>query len=455
MKQIQPALFDTMLRAVAALAANLRPRLPRRAFLPGAAVLAAALVFPAQPAHAQTAPRWTATWGAAPAGPPPASYTITVRDQTIRSIVHTSIGGNRVRIRVSNEMGTLPLRIGSAHIGVRSSGAVVAAGSDRTLTFNGSRATMIAAGAAVWSDAVELNVPALSDMAVSLFLPGTVQATTIHDLAQQINYVSSAGDFTGSPSFPVQQNIYSWPFLTEVDIDLASRAIVAFGDSLTDGVRSTAHVNRRWTDYLARRLQMALGANGRIGVVNRGLSNNQLLKTNPNGMLAGRAGLERFDRDVLATAGVKYVTVLLGINDIGYSNATAARLIDGYRQLIARSRARGVKVYGVTLMPFEGSGYYATTKDSVRRTVNNWIRGSGEFDAVIDFDQAMRDPANSARLLPAYDSGDHLHPNDLGYEKMANSVPLTLFTSLTSAADEAQVQADSPEAAGTTVPAAN
>jgi lysophospholipase L1-like esterase len=425
MKLIQFAPFNAMLRRA-------RTALP----LAGA-VLAAALSLCAQPAGAQswTADRWGATWGTAPAGPPPPAYqqSYTVTDQTVRLVVRASIGGSRVRIRVSNEMGTAPLRIGAANVGLRWGGATVVAGSGRVLTFGGKTSVTIPAGAPALSDPVALSVPAMSDLAVSLFLPGTVQFHSLHDVALQTSYVSSPGDFTGSPAMPVQRNIGWWPLLTEVAVGGAGPVMVAIGDSITEGLRSTANSNRRWPDYLARRLQAAGGVHARIGVVNRGISSNRLLVATPTNLLAGRSVAERFDRDVLATPGVKYVTLFTGINDIGYSASSApvsaADLIDGYRQLIMRAHAKGVAVFGATLMPFEGAVYYSSVKDGIRQAVNNWIRGSGELDGVIDFDAAMRDPSRPARLLPSFDSGDHLHPNDLGYQAMANAVPLTLFSS--------------------------
>jgi lysophospholipase L1-like esterase len=412
---------------------------PRRGMLLGGVALAIALALPGQHVRAQdwTTERWTGTWGAAPAGPPPAAGLQTFTDQTLRLIVHTSIGGNRVRIRVSNEFGTAPLRIGAAHIAVRGAGSDIAPGSDRVLTFSGNPTITIPAGAPVLSDPVELNVPALGDLAISLYLPGTVEATTIHNIASQTNYVSLAGDFTGAATLPVQRTVTFWPFLTEVDVDSAGPAIVALGDSITDGTRSTIDTNNRWPDWLARRLQTVrdpvLGINGRLGVVNRGISSNRLL-SDPANLLGGRSILERFDRDVLATAGVRYMTLMIGINDIGNSPATspipAADLIAGYRQVIARAHAKGIAIFGATLTPFEGAGYYSPEKEVVRAAVNNWIRSSDEFDGVIDFDLATRDPAHPTRFLPAYDSGDHLHPNDLGYQAMGNAVPLTLFRSL-------------------------
>jgi lysophospholipase L1-like esterase len=411
-------------------------------------VITALLSLAATPAGAQS---WSATWGAAPAGPPPAARLLTFNDQTLRLVVHTSHGGNRVRIRLSNEMGSAPLLIGAAHIGLRASGGVVAAGTDRTLRFNGARTVTIPAGARAVSDPVALTAPPLADLAVSLFLPGASAAATLHPNAFQTGYVSLPGDFTGSPSMPVKGTIGAWPFLTGVDVDVAAPVVVAFGDSITDGLKSTSNANRRWPDYLARRLQ-ELGAAGRAGVVNRGISANQLLRTEPGALLAGRAGLERYERDVLATPGVRAVIVLIGINDISYYSASQPSLADGYRQLIARGRARGIKVYGATLLPFEGSPYYTATREAIRQSVNRWLRTSAAFDGVVDFDAAMRDPARPTRLLPAIDSGDHLHPNDQGYQRMANVVPLGWITA-SSDAPSGTARAE-PEASWDTAEAA-
>jgi lysophospholipase L1-like esterase len=439
MKLTQFGPFDTTLRAV------------RRVLPLAGAVLAAALAIAPPPAGAQnwTAERWGATWGTAPAGPPPPAYmqSYTVTDATVRLIVRTSIGGSRVRIRVSNEMGTAPLRIGAGHIALRANGSTVVASSSRVLTFGGRTSITIPAGAPALSDPVSLTVPAMSDLAVSLYLPGTVQATTVHDLGLQTSYVSTPGDFTGSPSIPVQRNIGWWPFLTEVDVDGAGPVIVAIGDSITDGLRSSANSNRRWPDYLARRLQAAGGASARTGVVNRGISGNRLLVHTPTNLLPGQNLANRFGRDALATPGVKSVIVLIGINDIGYSSSAApvpaADLIDAYRQLIMRAHARGVAVFGATLLPFQGASYYSTAREGIRQAVNNWIRGSSELDGVIDFDTVMRDPTRPARLLPAYDSGDHLHPSDQGYQAMANAVPLTLLSSTGANAGAATAEAAS------------
>ncbi len=405
----------------------------RRAFLKAGPLLAATLAVPALPARAQAGSggRWCATWGTSPAGPPPSASVQTYTSQTLRLVVRASIGGNRVRIRVSNEMGSTPLRIGRASIAIRSSGAAINQGSLRELRFGGQGSITIPAGAPALSDPLDLPVPAQADLAISLYLPGSVQVTTMHSAALQYSYLSPSGDYTSTISLPVSRTLSNWPFLTEVDVDAALPCLVALGDSITDGQGSATNANRRWPDYLARRLQSSLGAAGRIGVVNRGISANLLLNDYSTAQLAGRDTLERFDRDVLATAGVRYLIALIGINDICYSAGSspipASELIAGYRQLIARARARDITIIGATLPPFNGFVYYTAAREAVRRVTNDWLRGSGEFDGVLDAELALRDPNNPARILPAYDSGDRLHPNDAGYLAIANAVPLAPF----------------------------
>ena len=416
---------------------------------------------PAQAAAAAASTDWVASWGTAPAGPPIAQELQTFTDQTLRLIVHTSVGGNHVRVRLSNVFGTAPLRIGAAHVALRSSGAGIVEGSDRVLTFSGMKDITIAPGAPVLSDPIALDVAALSDLAVSVYLPGPAQASTVHGGAYQTNYVSQPGDHTGSAALPTARTFGSWPFLTEVEVTPASHgsAIVAFGDSITDGAVTTSDANRRWPDRLAVRLQEAAkgggtmagsaavrgasngaaGSLGTLGVVNRGIGGNRLMRDPGTVPMFGKAALARFDRDVLATAGVRHVIVLLGINDIGQpgtDSATPAEavnaeaVIGAHRQLIARAHAKGLRIIGATLTPFEGTvfpGYYSADKEAIRNTVNSWIRSGGEYDGVIDFDRATRDPAAPTRMLAEYDSGDHLHPNDKGMQAMADAIDLGLF----------------------------
>ena len=408
----------------------------RRQFLQTAPALAAALATAAAPARAAVVSAgWCATWGTAPAGPPASASTFTFSNQTLRLIVHTSIGGSKVRVRLSNEMGSTPLRIGAANIGLRAGGANLVAGSGRDLSFGGRPTATIPAGAPLLSDPVDLAVPALADLAVSIYLPDSnVQATTIHDVALQACYVSSSGNSAATPALPVQSLMSSWPFLAEVDVlaGAGATALVALGDSITDGVKSTGNSNRRWTDCLARRLQQeAQPGSPPIGVVNRGISGNSLLTDYANALISGHDCLERFDRDVLATTGAGWLFVLVGINDIVYSPASnpipPAELIAGYQQLIGRAHMRGLRVIGATITPFEGMSYYNAARENTRQQTNAWIRSSGAWDAVVDFDQVLRDPAQPTRLNPAYDGGDHLHPNDAGYQAMAQAVPLAIF----------------------------
>jgi lysophospholipase L1-like esterase len=292
---------------------------------------------------------------------------------------------------------------------------------------------MIAPGAQLLSDPVELNVAALSDLAVSVYLPGTAQVGSDRGGTSQTSYVSLPGDFSGAPSLPVANTIWDWPLLAEVDVDSENGAVVALGDALTAGRVSALDANNRWPDLLARRLLDARVPALRLAVVNLAAGGNQLLPPAPGRPRPAAAALDRFEHDVPATAGVRYMVAQLGIEDIGYAAktnpSTVKELIAAYSQLIARAHARGIAIFGATLTPFEGtgSGFYSPAKELVRWQLNTWIRSTDDLDGVVDFDLALRDPMHLARLLPAYDSGDHFHPNDLGYQAMANAVPLDLF----------------------------
>lgn len=410
----------------------------RRRFVLGVPALAGSLALAPHGALAQSQSGWSPTWGCAPAGPAPAGsyYDYNFSGQTIRMNVRASIGGNRVRVRLSNEMGSAPLAIGAAQIGLRSSAQAVVAGSNHPLTFGGRSAVSIPPGSYALSDPLFFQVPPFADLAVSLYFPAgaPARASTLHRDSWSSTYTAS-GNAAASTTFAYTRSFASWPFLTDVFVDGGAPCIVAIGDSLTDGQGSTVNQHRRWPDYLARRLQAELGTAGRIGVVNRGIAGNRLLTDDPNALLAGRDLLERFEWDVLATSGVRAVIVGIGINDIILASSSALgqmrdRLVAGYRQLITRARARGITILGATLPPIQGSGRNSTARESVREQVNGWLRSSQAFDALVDWDMVLRDPAAPAWLRSAYNSGDGLHPNDAGYQALAAAVPLREFTPL-------------------------
>jgi lysophospholipase L1-like esterase len=392
--------------------------------------------------------QWIGTWATSAQPFLPGDLEI-YQNQTLRLIVHTSAGGEQVRIKISNTYGDAPLYIGGAHIGRRRAGADIDSTSDRRLSFGGHSSVAIPAHSVAQSDPVNLNVPALADLAISLFLPKATKATTSHALALQTSYVSSAkGDSTSQSKFAVAKTIDSWPFLTGVDVAVtpAGMAIVALGSSTTDGDGSSSDANRRWPDVLAERLHNSGGRNAEVGVLNQGIIGNRLLSDSPAGSqfgaALGQAALARFDHDVLDQTGIKHLIVCLGINDIVFPGlftpigemVSSQSIIAGYRQLIARAHQKGIRAIGTTIPAFENAffgksliSFYTPEKESVRQEVNTWIRNSAEFDGVVDFDAVLRDPGRPTRLLPAYDSGDHLHSNDAGYAASANAIPLELF----------------------------
>jgi lysophospholipase L1-like esterase len=376
---------------------------------------------------------WVGTWSTA-MHPPDAGFGITnagFNNQTLRQVVHTSVGGEQVRVKLSTN-GASALVIGAAHIALRDAGAAIVPGSDRTLTFSGNPSITIPPGAQILSDRVNLDVPALGDLAVSIFVPAITGPATWHFEALQTSYISPPGDFTASAVMPVgTTTTQAWFWLAAVEVTASKQtgAIVCLGDSITDGTASTPDTNNRWPNHLARRL-IAQPGNHKMGVLDEGIAGNRILQD----IIAPNA-LARLDRDVLTQTGVTHVIVLEGINDIGFGAfgftvPTAAEIIAGHQQLIERAHARGLTIYGATLLPFAGTtfpGYFTPAAEAKRQTVNAWIRTSGEYDAVIDFDLVTRDPNNPTFLLAAYDSGDGLHPSDAGYEAMGNAIDLKLF----------------------------
>jgi lysophospholipase L1-like esterase len=396
---------------------------------------------------AQAAPRpgdgWTGTWAAAPTTVPPTPPAV-LENQTVRHVVHVSTGGDRLRIRLTNEFGEQPLVVGEVRVARRAgTGASTATepGTDRPVTFGGRTTATIPAGAPLVSDPVRLRVPAGSELTVSLYLPRRTPVTTLAAFAYQDNVIA-AGNVTAARTVAGAAT-GQYLFLSGVAVASDVGAIVTLGDSITNGANTVANLNHRWPDLLAERLRAA-----RIdrGVVNVGVSGNRLLH-DPNppagsgaeayAAFFAQSALRRFDRDVLAQPGARHLIVLLGVNDLGHPGTTAPAsetvtaddLIAGHRQLIARAHQGGLRAYGATVLPFKDDtlGFYTVENERKRAALNRWIRTGGEYDAVIDFDAAIRDRTDPLRLAAAYDSGDHLHPNDAGMAVLAAAVPLRLF----------------------------
>ncbi|MCZ8254321.1 MAG: SGNH/GDSL hydrolase family protein [Polaromonas sp.] len=396
------------------------------------ALLAGGALSPAQAADGGV---WTPSWTASPQ--PvwnsdfvlPLGLPFSLRDQTVRQTIRASVGGSRVRVVLSNEYGAQPLQIGAAQI-------APADGAGKAVTFGGQQSVTVPASAVVMSDPVEMPVAPLSRLSVSLYFPQTTPITTIHWDGLQPAQIA-AGNAVNATALKADSMVNSRLFLSAVlvETERGTRSVVAFGDSITDGAASTPGTDQRWPDFLARRL-----AAQKVAVLNAGIPGGRVLKNH-----MGPNALARFDRDVLNQPGIASVVLLMGINDISWPGSTfephepatqADALIAGYRQLITRAKSRGVRIVGATLTPFEGAltmpgspiaNYHSPAKDAVRQRINSWIRSSGEFDAVLDFDAVVRDPQNPLRILPAYDSGDHLHLGDAGNKAVAESIDLKLL----------------------------
>lgn len=412
-------------------------------------------------AEANAQDHWVATWAASPQtprfnfprlpapspssapsqpgqpsqAPPPPLFPAppTINNQTVRMIVHTSIGGHRVRVQLSNAYGTSALQVGSAHIALRDKDSAIVSASDRPLTFSGKSSISIPPAAEILSDPVDLDVPKLGDLVISVYIPGEAASPTIHLTGLHTTYISKPGDFTAAPVIAdPSAKVQLWYWIAAVDVVASPKAglIVAFGDSITDGATSTPDTDRSWPSQLAQRLS-ANKATADLAIVNEGISGNRLLNDG-----AGVSALARFDRDVLSLPGVKWLIVLEGINDIGIGGRPGAQspdavtsddLIGAHKQIIERAHLHGIKVIGATLTPYVGAAYATDQGEAMREAVNQWIRSSGAYDAVIDFDAATQDPANPKQIRPAYNLRDHLHPNDDGYKAMAEAVNLSIF----------------------------
>ena len=402
----------------------------------------------------RNAPRdaWIATWAASPepADPDPNKPLLSIEDQTVRERVRVSIGGAQICIRLSNEYGSAPLLIGSATVAMPSDPASVRPGSIQTVTFGGRNAVTIPAGAPVLSDPVAFPVTSGAEISISLYFPKRVATPTLHALALKRAVVSQHGDHTRAEKIEAGTVSESLILVSAVLVPAqpSQRLVVAFGDSVTDGDGSTVDADHNWPSDLIRRLGKT-PEGSKLAVANAGIAGNRLLS---DGFVGGAgfgpsfgvSALARFDRDALALPGVTHIVLLEGINDIGFPGAklggsyladpadvrTPEDLIFAYRQLISRAHAHGVQLIGATISPFEYvdvPGYYSESKEAVRQAVNKWIRTSGSFDGVIDFDAVLRDPDHPTRLLPRFASQDHLHPNDVGYQAMADAIDLALF----------------------------
>jgi lysophospholipase L1-like esterase len=384
---------------------------------------------------------WVGSWAVAPQAvsqspaAPSFNRAPSLENVTLRQIVFPTLAGRALRLRISNRFGTQALHIGRVTVAKSAHGAALAAGSLHVVTFQGADAVSIPAGQSMISDAVELPVAAGKPIAVSMWIPEQTKPRTWHKIASQVQFISTPGDHSQDASGAAfQRRITNTLWLDGLEVKPApgehAAALVTIGDSITDGMRSTLNANQRWPDDLSRRLRAA-GINN-LAVLNAGISGNRLLHDSP---CYGPSLVQRFARDALSQAGVRSVIVLAGINDINFGfvpphlgldcdtphvKVTAAELIAGYRDLIAQAHARGVRIDGGTITPAN----LPPGREAIRQAVNLWMRSSHAFDGVIDFDAALRDPAHPSRLLPRFDSGDHVHPSDAGYTAMADAVPL-------------------------------
>jgi lysophospholipase L1-like esterase len=399
-------------------------------------IVALTAVVSVQPLLAKSdAKQWVGTWASAPRLD---AHAKTAEDLlpsgaqsgvTLREVVHVSMGGEMVRVRFSNLYGTGPLVIGAAGIAQTQKGSAIVPGSAKPLTFHGQPSVSIPNGALAVSDPVPFKLAPLSDLTVSFYLPSPSGPVTEHELGNATSY-HAPGNAVSSADLEPATTETMWYYLNGVDTLAAADAgaVVTIGDSITDGAKSTIDTNQRWPDELARRLQ-ADPKYRRLSVLNEGISGNKILLDG-----AGPNALARFDRDVLAQSGAKYLLILEGINDIGRlhgtpdAGLTAADLIGALDQMILRAHTHGIAVIGCTLTPYHGAGYYTENGEAIRKAVNDWIRTGGAFDGFVDFDAAVRDPNHPDTFLPSDDPGDHLHPNDAGYKVMGDAIDLKLFT---------------------------
>lgn len=415
---------------------NIQQIISRKLFLPVSTKLLSVLLLAVSIsgfgiyAQEHNDPRWVTSWSTSPSTLPNLEdETETIADQTLRLITHTSVGGESIRIRLSNTHGTDAITIGAASVAIQAEGSTVQSGTAAALSFSGQASVTIAKGAVIFSDPLRYPVPQLSNLSISLFIPGESGFLTAHALANQTNYISENGDHSFTTNLPVSSETPAWNLLTAVDVINTNSisAIATVGDSITDGWGSTASANQRWPNHFARRIFSDKSMKN-FAIVNAGISGNRV--TTEENSLFGENLQARFERDVLALSNVSHIVLMEGINDIGMSSASklisAEAIIAGYRQIIARAHADGIEIIGATLTPYEGAAYYTPEGEVVRQAVNAFIRDSGEFDGVIDFEKAVQDPSHPSRILPAF-TEDNLHPNDIGYKAMADIVDTSLF----------------------------
>jgi lysophospholipase L1-like esterase len=379
--------------------------------------------------------KWVGTWASSPlldGKAKNAEELLAVGAQsgaTLREVIHVSMGGDMIRVRFSNLYGTSPLAIGAVEIAQTLKGVAIVPGTNKVVTFNGQPSVSIPPGALVVSDPTSFKLAALSDLTVSFFLPHPSGPVTEHQLGNATSY-HVTGNVVSSASLESPTTATSWYYLNGVDTlaPADAGAVITIGDSITDGAKSTIDTNQRWPDELARRLQ-ADPKYRSLSVLNEGISGNKILLDG-----AGPSALARFDRDVLAQSGAKYLLILEGINDIGRlhgaldAGLTAADLISALNQMVVRAHGHGIAVIGCTLTPYHGAGYYTENGEAIRKAVNEWIRTGGVLDGFVDFEAAVRDPNHPDTFLPSVDPGDHLHPNDTGYKAMGDAIDLKLFT---------------------------
>jgi len=398
-------------------------------------VLMALMLFGASTSFAADA-IWIGTWGASPAPPMVAAPGVEARrisptfsNQTIVQALRLSAGGQRLRVRFTNEYGSKPLVIGAARVALLTPNGGVIPGSERVVTFSRAGSTTLPAGAPALSDPIDLRTGSLARLRVSLFVPEETGLCTCHMTGGELVQVSPPGDWTGR-DLPLATGPAQYrAFVSGIEVETRSSAtvIVALGDSITDGYLATPGADRRWPDRLAERLA-AKYPNRAMGVINAGIGGNRVLSSGAVAVM-GESALTRFDRDVLSVPGATHLVILEGINDLGIRSGrpTAQALIHGYRQLIERAHAQGIQTIGATILPYEGAAYFTPEGEETRQAINDWIRKSGAFDAVIDLDAAIRDPAKPTRMRAEWHAGDWLHPNDAGYRAMGEAVDLTLF----------------------------